>query len=781
MAGLLSLNGKCCFVDEGTGNHPADYEFHALAPAGLLSEEEKIVPLSDYSGDMFEKLLQYKIYDFLPWETEKPLMLDKWRQFIRNSEEDTAYVFNCVLLQNPMCETMMRFGFPEENSENYIREIADIIRPMDPVVIYLKNTDIAASVKKAAGERPGWLEAVIDYHVSGGYGKSIHVEGFEGYIRCLEDRQERELRILSRLNVKNLVLNDPQKDWTSSLDIIDEFLLNSNRKQIQTSCEDLNATVGIIKSIFASKKSREKAEKAYEYLSYLKSGAYGTNALSYIEKVRSGVNTTDAQAWEDFSNDSIGFIGIIEKISPDVLGADKSVYGIPQELVAEIRDQCLFPNGLLCDLRGYQEWGVKYILHQEKVLLGDEMGLGKTVQAIAAMVSLRNTGATHFVVVCPASVLTNWCREIESKSLLKVHIIHGSERKNAFEEWVKKGGVAVTTYEMSGHLTLGEKARFSMLIVDEAHYVKNPNARRTRNVKNLCKHADRILFMTGTALENNVEEMISLIRILNQPLADGVRNKSYISFAPQFRKDVAPVYYRRKREDVLTELPEKIESLEWCSLTKEEEKIYDTAILNRKFNDARRASWSVKDISKSSKGIRLLEIVKEAESDGRKVLVFSFYLDTLKAVISLLQGKCTDEINGSVSPERRQEIIDAFDKAPAGTVLPAQIMSGGTGLNIQSASVVIICEPQLKPSIENQAVSRAYRMGQSRNVLVYRLLSVNTVDERITELLNQKQNVFDAFADKSSAAEGEYSINQATIDNIINKEIDRIKAKRESE
>ena len=231
VAGLLSLNGKCCFVDEGTGNHPADYEFHALAPAGLLSEEEKIVPLSDYSGDMFEKLLQYKIYDFLPWETEKPLMLDKWRQFIRNSEEDTAYVFNCVLLQNPMCETMMRFGFPEENSENYIREIADIIRPMDPVVIYLKNTDIAASVKKAAGERPGWLEAVIDYHVSGGYGKSIHVEGFEGYIRCLEDRQERELRILSRLNVKNLVLNDPQKDWTSSLDIIDEFLLNSNRKE----------------------------------------------------------------------------------------------------------------------------------------------------------------------------------------------------------------------------------------------------------------------------------------------------------------------------------------------------------------------------------------------------------------------------------------------------------------------------------------------------------------------------------------------------------------------
>lgn len=82
--------------------------------------------------------------------------------------------------------------------------------------------------------------------------------------------------------------------------------------------------------------------------------------------------------------------------------------------------ECFFPDGLLCELRRYQEWGVKYALHQERILLGDEMGLGKTVQAIATMVSLRNTGGTHFVVVCPASVITNWCREIRKMSLLSV-------------------------------------------------------------------------------------------------------------------------------------------------------------------------------------------------------------------------------------------------------------------------------------------------------------------------------------------------------------------------
>lgn len=207
---------KVCYVDEGTGDHPADYEFHALAPAGFLSAQEQIVPLKEYSGDQFHQLLRYKIYDALPWETEMPLMLEKWQQFVREAENDTTYVFNCVLLQNPMCETMMRFGFSEEASKRYIEKIAQIIRPMNPLVIYLKNEEIAESVKKAAAERPGWLEAVIDYHVQGAYGRSIGAKGLEGYISCLAQRQERELRILSQLPVESLVLENPQRDWVAA-------------------------------------------------------------------------------------------------------------------------------------------------------------------------------------------------------------------------------------------------------------------------------------------------------------------------------------------------------------------------------------------------------------------------------------------------------------------------------------------------------------------------------------------------------------------------------------
>ena len=325
---------------------------------------------------------------------------------------------------------------------------------------------------------------------------------------------------------------------------------------------------------------------------------------------------------------------------------------------------------------------------------------------------------------------------------------------------------------------MDKEFKYSLLVVDEAHYIKNPDAQRTINVKSISNHAERILFMTGTALENKVDEMISLIKILQPTVASAVRGMEFLSSAPQFRNKVAPVYYRRKREDVLTELPDLIENREWCVMTRAEESVYEEAVLNKKYADARRVSWNVGNLRDSSKATRMMEIIAEAKEEGRKIIVFSFFLDTIKKITNMLGDQCYGPINGSVTPQKRQEIIDKFDKAPAGSVLAAQIQAGGTGLNIQSASVVILCEPQFKPSIENQAISRAYRMGQTRNVLVYRLLCEDTVDEKIISLLESKQAIFDAFADKSVAASESMELDDKTFGNIIKEEIDRINAKR---
>lgn len=151
-------------------------------------------------------------------------MLRKWKSFAEFSVTDTVYVFNCIFLQNPMCETMMRFGFSIEKSIEYITEISEIIKPLKPVVIYLKNDDIRSSVEKASREREGWLDAVIDYHVNGAFGKSINAEGFEGYISCLKERRKRELDILSVLDIESIVLENPRRDWNAAYEEIKKHL-----------------------------------------------------------------------------------------------------------------------------------------------------------------------------------------------------------------------------------------------------------------------------------------------------------------------------------------------------------------------------------------------------------------------------------------------------------------------------------------------------------------------------------------------------------------------------
>lgn len=560
-----------------------------------------------------------------------------------------------------------------------------------------------------------------------------------------------------------------------------EELKSSYLKNIPQNLQNIQSIGNGVMWIFSDYSDKSRVLESYQYLTGLLNGTYPHVVSEIVYSLQHPLRIDSVKAWIDFEQNSIAYFNLLEKICPGVLGNDDELYGLPEDLAREIQDECFFPDGLLCDLRRYQEWGVKYILHQERVLLGDEMGLGKTIQAIASMVSLKNTGATHFVVVCPASVLPNWCKEISVKSKLRVTKIHGSNKSSAYQEWLRTGGVAVTTFETTSHLKMSDEYKYDLLVVDEAHYIKNPEAKRTRNVKELSTHTERILFMTGTALENRVDEMISLIHMLQPSVASQLHEISFMSSAPEFREKVAPVYYRRKREDVLTELPELIENNEWCVMSPEEEVIYENTVLQRQYASCRRVSWNIDNLQDSCKASRLLELIEEAELDGRKIIVFSYFLDTMSKIYHFLGTRCLPPINGSVTPQRRQEIIDEFDKSPAGSVLLAQIQAGGTGLNIQSASVVIICEPQLKPSIENQAISRAYRMGQTRNVLVHRLLCENTIDERIIDMLLEKQAIFNAFADKSVAAsittQKDVEIDDKTFGNIITAEIDRINTK----
>lgn len=499
--------------------------------------------------------------------------------------------------------------------------------------------------------------------------------------------------------------------------------------------------------LFKSQAAKQQIADGVQCLGARLSGDFGRGLVAW-ENME---NASPDVYWSDYKKNAPAYYVELEKLGLN-WEKQETPAGLPAELAAKIEAQQLDLRHLKATLRSYQTFGTKYIVHQKKTLLGDEMGLGKTVQAIASMAALAAAGKSHFMVVCPASVLINWCREIRKFSDLEVTKVHGNDEE-ALRYWRENGGVVVTTYESISRFCLPERFRISMVVTDEAHYVKNPDAQRTKALLKLLQQTEYVLFMSGTPLENRVEEMCFLVSCLQPEIARELEDTKFLSTAEQFRQQLAPVYLRRTRDDVLQELPDLIEKEQWCDLGTQEKQAYKDAVRSGNFMAIRQVSWQVDDMKHSSKAERLLELCEQAKEQGRKVIVFSFFRSTIQKVIRLLGDRCTEPITGEISPQRRQEIVDAFAQAEDGAVLVSQVQAGGTGLNIQSASVVIFCEPQIKPSIENQAIARAYRMGQVRDVLVYRLLADDTIDESMLELLKTKQLQFDSFAEESVVGE----------------------------
>ncbi|NUP23896.1 MAG: DEAD/DEAH box helicase, partial [Streptomyces sp.] len=465
---------------------------------------------------------------------------------------------------------------------------------------------------------------------------------------------------------------------------------------------------------------------------------------------------SDVAALVDFELRSAEYYGLLAELSgraPDPAAAEGF---LPDEVAERVRHQALDDTHRRVSLRGYQSFGTRFALAQRRVILGDEMGLGKTIQAIAALAHLAGEGETHFLVVCPASVLINWTREIEKRSALRVTPLHGPDRQEAFADWKGSGGVAVTTFDALRGFPVPGGGELGMLVVDEAHFVKNPQTRRSLTVSEWAQHCDRVLFLTGTPMENRVEEFRSLVRILQPELAESVDEHDGVAGSKAFRKAVAPVYLRRNQQDVLTELPTLQHTDEWEEPSAQDEEAYREAVRAGNFMAMRRAAYARPD--RSAKLDRLREIAEEAAENGLKVVVFSAFRDVLGVVREALaagpaDGRVFGPISGSVPPARRQQLVDDFAAAPGHAVLLAQIEAGGVGLNMQAASVVILCEPQLKPTVEHQAVARAHRMGQVRSVHVHRLLCTGGVDERLVRLLENKSRLFDAYARRSAVAE----------------------------
>jgi superfamily II DNA or RNA helicase len=488
------------------------------------------------------------------------------------------------------------------------------------------------------------------------------------------------------------------------------------------------------------------------------------------------------------------------------LGGGKKLYGLPVESVAftgwldELASSLLRretlaelpqPEGFNGALRPYQLRGFSWLAFLRRWGLGaclaDDMGLGKTVQTLALLLRERRSGERRPVLlVCPTTVINNWRKEAERFAPeLSVLVHHGIDRKKraAFTAEAKKHALVVSSYGLlyrdGGFL---REIEWSGLILDEAQNIKNADAKQSQAARAI--RAEYRIALTGTPVENHVGDLWSLMDVLNPGLL-GTRG----SFTSEFLKPIqmygdsarmadlralsGPFILRRMKTDraIISDLPDKIEAREFCTLTKEQATLYQAvvdevrkmlaglsgmdrrgfilAMLMRLKQICNHPAQFLKDGSplanRSGKLARLIEILREIRPSGERTLVFTQFAEMGEALQKHLREYFGEEVfflHGGTPRKRRDEMVQRFqndEHAPRVFIL--SLKAGGTGLNLTRANHVVHFDRWWNPAVENQATDRAFRIGQQRNVMVRTFIVAGTLEDRIDEVIAKKSDL----------------------------------------
>ncbi len=452
------------------------------------------------------------------------------------------------------------------------------------------------------------------------------------------------------------------------------------------------------------------------------------------------------------------------------------------------------PAGIQTTLRDYQQAGIEWLnfLHdyQFNGILADDMGLGKTVQALSYLLYLQQQTKTQddkpelpTLVVAPTSLMGNWKREAERFTpQLKVLLLHGADRKKEFKN-IPAYDIVLTTYA----LILRDKdvhleQKYNYVILDESQNIKNARSKTSQIIFQL-KSGYRMC-LTGTPMENHLGELWSLFHFLmpgflgtqerfNRLFRNPIEKQSDMDRQQQLYKRIKPFMLRRSKEMVATELPEKTEMIRTVPLMGKQRDLYETVRLamDKKVQDEiskkgfarsqimildallklrqvccdpRLLSLTVaKNIQQSAKLDMLMEMVPEMVEEGRKILIFSQFVKMLEIIEQALSGQGISYTKLTGSTRNRDEVINGFQEGNIPVFL-ISLKAGGVGLNLTAADTVIHYDPWWNPAVERQATDRAYRIGQDKPVFVYKLLTEDTVEEKILLMQQHKQALADA-------------------------------------
>ncbi|SOC44779.1 DEAD/DEAH box helicase [Salinicoccus kekensis] len=447
--------------------------------------------------------------------------------------------------------------------------------------------------------------------------------------------------------------------------------------------------------------------------------------------------------------------------------------------------QLSVPSGLQADLRDYQETGFKWMKSLSRYGLGgilaDDMGLGKTVQCITYILSEIDEDVGEdvpFLIVAPASLVYNWRNEFQKFAPgLNVAVAAGTkpERREVLEGPVPD--VYITSYHtLRQDLEWYEGRMFHTLILDEAQAIKNYQTKISKAVRQI--QAPKRFALSGTPVENSMDELWAVFQsVMPGFLFD---QKTFRAQEPEtIARLVKPFILRRLKEDVLTELPDRIESIHYSEMNKEQKKLY-LAYLNRIQAEAAESlateglqkgrlkilagltrlrqlcchpSLFVDDYAGDSGKLEALrEIIENARENGQRMLIFSQFPSMLRIIREKLEaaGRSSYYLDGQTPGAERVRLVEAFNEG-AEDIFLISLKAGGTGLNLTGADTVVLYDLWWNPAIEEQAIGRAHRMGQKNVVQVIRMIAQGTIEEKINEMQQEKKEMIDSIIQPGEA------------------------------
>ena len=505
----------------------------------------------------------------------------------------------------------------------------------------------------------------------------------------------------------------------------------------------------------------------------------GTNALinrEYIEKLQRIFKEEDGDKIKvSFFDMPIVQDMIDEKAFENDFMGNKDFFEGINKLSIENAE---YPK-LNATLRDYQKYGYKWLKYLTDNSLGaclaDDMGLGKTLQAIALLSKVHEEKKKKSMVIMPKSLIYNWENEIKRFSpKLKVGIYYGINRDFSS---LKKVDIILTTYgTIRNDIENLLEQKFDLLVLDESQNIKNINSQTTKAV--LLLNAKKRVALSGTPIENNLLELYSLFRFLNPEMFGSVQEftNDYIvpiqkysdtSTIEELRKKIYPFLLRRVKKEVLADLPDKIEKLVYVDMNDEHRRFYegrrkyyysllekntssqgnfDKFFVLQAINELRHIVSSPELESKkiiSSKKEVLIENVIEAIENNHKVLVFVNYLSSIESICDSLKENKIKYLKMTGQTKDRQNLVDKFQNDSRYKVFVMTLKTGGVGLNLVSADTIFIYDPWWNTTVENQAIDRAYRLGQDKTVFAYKMIMRNTIEEKILKLQEIKNKLLD--------------------------------------